>query len=616
MCWASERAEAVFLSTDHKYAICGTRNAQEIHNARATGPYPLLASIDTRANLCDHDICPNMNGRIKMKNGNEDVVMAGHAIAPGLAIGKAFVYTDILRRDHELYDIEKHEVVNEHGRIELAIKEVIDDLGLSAERIEEELEKDLADIFHAQKAILQDPSLLADIRKELEEELVNSEQVVKRVFRRLERKFREIEDETISQRADDIADIGRRLLRELSGIQAHVLEDMPENSVLVAMRLLPSDTVFLSRRSIKAVVVESGGTASHAALLTRELGIPAVAEIPGLLQRICQDDLLLVDGFAGKVAVNPDAETEERFRSQMQSQYNLRAKQQEGCHEPATTLDGVTVQVMANVGCREDVKLAAENGADGIGLYRLEQFYLSRKNPPSEEELIEEITHALQPLGGKPVTLRLLDVGGDKNIPFIETPFEADPFLGRRGIRLLLEYPELTKTQLRAIMQSRKENEIAIMAPMITLTGEMKQLRDLLAAAAKDVCVGSLPALGAMIETPAAALCSDEIGQYSDFVSIGTNDLTQYTMVAGRENPLVSSYFIDDHPAILKMVHIITQGLGAKPVAVCGELAANLDAIPALLKEGIRCLSVPPPLVPVVKDAIRHMRLAGPDVAS
>jgi phosphoenolpyruvate-protein kinase (PTS system EI component) len=346
------------------------------------------------------------------------------------------------------------------------------------------------------------------------------------------------------------------------------------------------------------------------------LGIPAVAEIPGLLQRIRQDDLLLVDGFAGEVAVNPDAETEGNFRSKVQRQSSRRAEQQEECHEPATTLDGVTVQVMANVGCREDVQLAAENGADGVGLYRLEQLYLSRKNPPSEEELIEEITYALHPLAGKPVTIRLLDAGGDKKIPFLEMPFEANPFLGRRGIRLLLEYPELANTQLRAILQSCTEHEIAIMAPMITLAREMNQLRDLFAAAARDLGVDTLPALGAMVETPAAALCADEIGQHSDFVSIGTNDLTQYTMAAGRENPLVSSYFIDDHPAILKMIGMITQGLGDKPVAVCGELAANLDVIPTLLEEGIRCLSVSPPSIPSVKGIIRQTRLPAPGITS
>jgi phosphoenolpyruvate-protein kinase (PTS system EI component) len=267
---------------------------------------------------------------------------------------------------------------------------------------------------------------------------------------------------------------------------------------------------------------------------------------------------------------------------------------------------------MANVGCREDVQVAVENGADGIGLYRLEQIYLSRKSPPSEEELLEQISHVLSPVSDKPVTIRLLDTGGDKNIPFVETPFEANPLLGRRGIRLLLEYPELATTQLRVILKASHEYEINIMAPMITMATEMRQLRDLLVSVADDLCADTTPALGAMVETPAAALCADEIGRHADFASIGTNDLTQYTMAAGRENSLVSQYFIDGHPAILKMIDMIVQGFGGKPVAICGELAVNLNVIPTLLEKGIRCLSVPPLLIPTVKDKIRQITLSEP----
>lgn len=557
-----------------------------------------------------------MKQRTKTKGDNRNLELSGHAIASGLAIGKAFIYKDILRRDHELYDIANHEVEDEFIRIERAIEGVIHDLELSAKRVEKELEKDLANIFHAHKAILQDPSLLDEIKKELETELVNSEQVVKRVFRRWERKFREMEDDTLSQRSDDMTDIARRLLRELIGIHAHSLEDMPEDSVLVAMRLLPSDTVFLSRGSTVAVVVETGGSASHAALLTREMGIPAVAGIPELLHRISPNDILLVDGLSGKVVVNPDDEVENRFRNKVDKQLTLRAIEHKRCHELARTVDGVTVQVMANVGCYEDIQLAAENGADGIGLYRLEQFYLSRKNPPSEEELIEEISRAIQPLGNKPVTIRLLDAGGDKNIPFIEMPFEANPFLGRRGIRLLLEYPEFAYTQLRAILQLSNDYEVSILAPMITMAKEMNQLREILLTAARDLDMGTLPALGAMVETPAAALCADEIVPFADFMSIGTNDLTQYTMAAGRENPLVSSYFIDNHPAILKMIHMVVQSIGYKRVAVCGELAASNDAIPLLIENDIRSLSVSPPLIPRIKEIIRQTKLTSPSVSN
>jgi phosphotransferase system enzyme I (PtsI) len=532
--------------------------------------------------------------------------LSGLAIAPGLAVGKAFVYRDILQRDHELYDIAEHQIDEEFCRIKQAIEGVVNDLELTANRVEKELERDLADIFQAQKALLRDPTLLVDIKKELNAELVNSEQVIKRVFRRWERRFREMEDRKFRQRGDDLADICRRLLRELTGIHAHILEDVPDRSVLVAKRLLPSDTVFLSRGSTVGVVVELGGNGSHAAILTREMGIPAVARIPDLLQRICQGNKLLVDGLSARVIVNPDNEAESNFRNRIKQRNVSRGQQLEHCCEPAITLDGVTIQVMANVGCLEDVQHALENGADGVGLYRLEQLYLARKTPPSEDELFEEIRQSMLLLKDKPATIRLLDAGGDKDISFLDTPFERNPFLGRRGVRLLLEYPELLTAQLRVMVRLSKEHDIRILVPMVTLQTEMDQVRKLLVIAAKNLQITELPPLGAMIETPAAALCVGEIAEHADFVSIGTNDLTQYTMVAGRENPLVSDYFVDNHPAMQKMLRILTQDVRELPVGACGELAANPAAIPMLIEIGVRTMSVAPPLVPEVKRIIRQ----------
>ncbi len=536
----------------------------------------------------------------------QNMVLSGYAMSSGLAKGKAFLYQDILQRDHELYDITKHEVDDEYIRIEQAIKVVIHDLGLTADRIEEELDKDSADIFHVQKAVLCDPSLLNEIKKELCTELVNGEQIIKRVFHRWERKFREMEDEKFRQRADDIVDISSRLLRELSGIHAHILEDVPDGSILVAKRLLPSDTVFLSRKTTVGTVVEFGGTGSHAALLTREMGIPAVSRIPNLLKYVSQGDVLLIDGFSGSVIVNPDEKTENDFKNRIKQLDISRKKQLEHCFETAKTLDGLTIQVFANVGCREDVQHAIKNGADGVGLYRIEQFYLSRKNPPSEDELFEEIRQSLLPLEDKPATIRLLDAGADKEISFLNMPFEQNPFLGRRGVRLLLEYPDLAISQMRALLRLSKEFNIEVLVPMITLSKEMYEMRKLMVIEANDMGIDKLPLLGAMIETPAAALCAKEISEHADFLSIGTNDLTQYTMVAGRENPLVSDYFIDEHPAVQKMLHIVMRDIGKTPISVCGELAGKVNAISMLLEIGVRTLSVAPLLVPKVKEIIKQ----------
>jgi phosphoenolpyruvate-protein kinase (PTS system EI component) len=279
------------------------------------------------------------------------------------------------------------------------------------------------------------------------------------------------------------------------------------------------------------------------------------------------------------------------------------------CHEPARTRDGASVDVMANVGCVEDFVSAAENGADGVGLYRMEQYYLSRKTPPTEEELLATLHRIAASMKGKPITVRLLDMGGDKPIPFLKLPAEDNPFLGQRGLRLLLRYPDLMTTQLRALLVFSGEYDVRILVPMVTLADEMAQVRRRLVELAAEMGVKRIPPLGAMIEVPAAALTVPDILQHADFFGIGTNDLTQYTMAAGRENPLVSDYFTDDHPAVLRLIRLVVEEGGGVPVEICGELAGRIDAVPALLRLGIRALSVAPPLIPGIKAAVRGVEL-------
>jgi phosphoenolpyruvate-protein kinase (PTS system EI component) len=264
--------------------------------------------------------------------------------------------------------------------------------------------------------------------------------------------------------------------------------------------------------------------------------------------------------------------------------------------------------VLANIGCREDALLGDTNGADGIGLYRTECLYLSRKTPPSEDELYEEMRSAVHPFEGRPVTVRLLDAGGDKEIPFLNLPRDVDPALGRRGIRLLLNYPDLINTQLRAILRLSREHDVRILVPLVTLAEEMEWVSEQLDQALLSVASDQRPPLGVLIETPAAALCISDIVKHADFVSVGTNDLTQYVMAAGRENASVGDYFLDDHPAILRLLRIIGAGIDGTPLSVCGELAGNERVLPALIDAGITALSVAPGRVPAIKEAVRNLR--------
>ena len=410
----------------------------------------------------------------------------------------------------------------------------------------------------------------------------------------------------LQDRADDLVDLQGRLLREIAGVKTTALEKMPPGRVLVARRLFPSDTVALPRCGVLGIVLEFGGPGSHAALLARALGIPTVALIPDATERISDGQEVIVDAFEGEVILSPDEGTRSRYEESIRKAQEETLQARSLSLEPVRTADGMEIAVMANVGCGEDVIVAAENGADGVGLYRIEQFYLSRKTPPSVPELLGELRSALAPLQGKRITIRLLDLGADKPVPYVQFPSEDDPLLGRRGVRLLLTYPDLLDTQLKALLELAQEHEVHILVPMVTLAEDMERIRRRLREVADAAGIEKLPPLGAMIETPAAALCVGDIIKHSDFLSIGTNDLTQFTMAAGRENPLVNRYYLENHPAVLRLVGIVLEEAGQTPVSVCGELAANLTSIPSLLKLGLRTLSVAPPLVPSAKQAIRR----------
>ena len=537
------------------------------------------------------------------------LILSGTPVSPGLAMGAAYVFEDIFESNLRQYSIKPDEVDREFARIEDAITEVLKDLSTSASRVEKELESALADIFRAHAEMLRDAILAREIRNEVANELINAEHAVKRVFDRWEQKFRAIQSEDIEQRGSDVVDLGRRLLRSLAGVHVHSLEHMPDGCILMARALVPSDATFFSCRSTAGVVVETGGPGSHCALLTRQLGIPGLAQVSGLLDRVKTGDLVLLDGLRGTVTLKPDANAVARFRKRIATYRASAARDRTHSHEPAVTADGVRIQVMANIGNRHDAEMAAENGADGIGLYRIEVFYLARKMLPTEDELFDEISNTIAPLKDKPVCVRLLDTGGDKSLPYLHIPEESDPFLGRRGVRLLLEYPELLNAQLRALLRVAQTHDLQIIVPMVTVPQDMESVRQALEKAQQDLGFTHAPRLGAMIETPAAALCAHDIAAVSDSLNVGTNDLTQYTMAASRENPLVSAYFIDDHPAILRLLGLIGRENGQTPVGICGELAGQTERVEAILGTGMRVLSVSPPLIPSVKAAVRSARV-------
>jgi phosphoenolpyruvate-protein phosphotransferase (PTS system enzyme I) len=532
-------------------------------------------------------------------------------ISAGLASGRVWVAGDLLDRSAETQRIEPRQIDAEMERVRRAVLHVEAELEESARRVGEQIDPSLAGIFHAHRLMLENLRSSNEFETEMRESLTSAAEAVKSVFRKWEAKFAAIQDETLRQRADDILDLARRVLRQLEGADAFGLAAMPAGSVLVTQRLLPSDVVAISSGDVKAIVVESLGPGSHAALLTREKGIPTLAGLPGLLSRIHSGDEALVDAFRETLIISPDPERRHDFDRRLEEYRASLLTCKWTCHRPAITRDHQTVSVEANLAVHASVEAVIENGADGVGLLRIEELYFGRELP-SEEELFSELRQLVVPLREKPVTIRLLDIGGDKAIPSLRLPLESNPLLGRRGVRLLLAYPQLARTQLRTLLRLSQVQDIRILVPMVTIDRDMQQMRALLAAVAHEMGIEKLPPLGAMIETPAAALTVGQIAKHADFLSVGTNDLTQYTLVAGRDNATVSDYYEETHPSMLRLLGIIIAEASGKPVTICGELAGREEIIPTLLELGFRALSVSPPLIPTTKELIRSIDSRSP----
>ena len=555
---------------------------------------------------------PTDNASSLPRLSRAELSLSGTRISPGLGSGTAWVAGDILDCSAEAHRIEPHQVNAELERVRRAFAQVAAELEESARRISEQIDPSLGEIFRAHRLMLESLLSSNEFEKELRGSLTTAAEAVKTVFRKWEAKFAAIQDETLRERTDDIVDLARRVLRQLEGADAFGLAAMPVGSVLVTQRLLPSDVVILTPRDVKAIVVESLGQGSHAALITREKGIPTLAGLPGLLSQIRSGDEALVDTFREALIIWPSPDARRDFDHRLE-EYRASLFICKGqCHKPAITRDGQKISVEANLAAHASVENVIENGADGVGLFRIEELYFARELPPSEEELFSELQHLVAPLREKPVTIRLLDIGGDKAIPSLRLPFESNPLLGKRGVRLLLDYPQLARTQLKSLLRLSQLQDIRILVPMVTLERDMQQMRELLVAVAREMGIENLPPLGAMIETPAAALTVGQIARHADFLSVGTNDLTQYTMVAGRDNATVSGYYEDTHPSMLRLLGIIIAEASGKPVTICGEMAGREDVVPTLLEIGFHALSVSPPLIPTTKELIRSIDTRNP----
>lgn len=538
------------------------------------------------------------------------LIIQGKSLSPGLVKGLIHIHQGILgpidapensdKNSYRQYDKEE-----ELSRLDVATASISDDLFVLAERVEKEIDARLSEVFGAHQLMVNDAALRLELRKEIIENMVSASSAVKTVFLRWEKRFLLMESQIARDKGDDMRDLSIRLHNALAGITVHPLDNIPDACVLATSRLLPSDTIFLATRSVSAVLMEYGSVGSHAALFAREIGLPAISGFADLFNSVSDGALALVDADAGLVTLRPSLSQTQLFQEKADNKSRALQMALKYAQRPAVTKDGETISVFANVGCREDTERAMFNGAEGIGLYRIEQAYLGRSTPPSREELVNEMRETLAAAKGRSVCVRLLDIGADKPLPFLGFLAETNPALGRRGIRLLREYPELLKTQVLAVLDLAQEFDLCVLIPMVTLAEDTLMVKNMFLELGAAHPVLSLPKLGAMIETPAAALSANEISEHVDFLSFGSNDLTQYTFAADRENAAVESYFNDASQVIFRLLEITHDDVPNVPLSLCGELAGRPEHIARLLQCGIRTLSVAAPLIPQVKEAIR-----------
>ncbi len=470
-----------------------------------------------------------------------------------------------------------------------------------------------AAIFEAHALLLDDPDLLQPARQLIFDQRYNAARAWKSSVEAVVAQYQRLEDPYLRQRALDVQDVGNQVLRALSGeIHEKVIFEHPV--ILVADELTPTETAQLDLEHIQGIVTLSGGPTSHSAILARSLGIPAVTGLSPAIKRLRQNTLLGLDGFQGRVWVEPDEEVQRELETKRKRWLEERQKLQETSLQPAMTRDGLRIEVVANAGNLADAQLAAKNGAEGVGLLRTEFLFLTRQTPPSEEEQFQAIRDIGLALKGKPVIVRTLDVGGDKPLPYIPMEPEANPFLGVRALRLSLQQPDLFRTQLRAILRAGALTPLRIMFPMVASLEEVEQAREFLAQVHNELAQeGTAHAwpieTGIMVEIPSAAIKAEALASVVDFFSIGTNDLTQYTLAAERGNPRLA-YLADAlHPAVLRLIEQVVQAAHAvgKWVGVCGELAGETEAVPILVGLGVDELSVNPAGIPKVKALIRAM---------
>lgn len=539
-------------------------------------------------------------------NADGTGVWRGAPASGGIAIGKAFVLQAVLpeipehRIEDPVLEWETFKKSLEKTRVQIRA-----DLAQAARKTSTKT----AEIFEAHLLFLEDEALLEPAREIVFNQKLNAAAAWQQSVKSMVVQYRATADVYIQARAQDVQDVGQLVLANFLQIEASA-PHLARPCILVATDLTPAETARLNTELVLGICTAAGGPLSHSAILARSMGIPAVTGLGSRLLELEQDTPLVMDGESGQVWVNPSQEMLEEYSRQMEAARQVKARALAESRQPACTLDGRVLEIAANIGSAKDAALAVQSGAEGVGLFRTEFLFLERQSAPSEEEQYQAYRSAVEALAGRPMIIRTLDAGGDKYLPYLHQDVEANPFLGWRAIRLCLSNPSLFKTQLRAIARTAAEFPVKLMFPMVAALAEWRAARQLWLEACAEVGQSKLKVeTGIMVEIPSAAVMANQFAREVDFFSIGTNDLTQYTLAAERGNAHVANLSDPFFPAVLNLIHQVVEAAHAngKWVGVCGEMAGDPLAIPMLVGLGVDELSMSGTRIPQAKQVVRSL---------
>ena len=537
----------------------------------------------------------------------------GKGVSEGLAMAQIHLFTP------KLPEISRQPAADaeaEVAKLEKTLAAAEEELRGLYETAKEKMGEQEAEIFDAHLTILGDEySVREPIIQRIREQKQNAAAAIEDQFDELAQMFRSLGDELMAERAADAEDLKQQLLRICLGCGRQDLSVLPGDVIVLAEELTPSDTVRMDTAHVKGIATRLGGAAAHSAIIARTLGIPAAAGIDGWQTEALNGHMAILDGADGTLTVDPTDEETACYQSR-KAQADCEAQALEAFRTcPSQTKDGAALEICANIGTPQEAQQAMKYGADGVGLFRSEFLFMDRDALPTEDEQFEAYRTAAQTMAGKPLIIRMLDVGGDKKLPTLELPHEDNPFLGFRAIRMTLSHPEIFRPQLRAILRAAAYGDVRVMFPMIGSMDQLREAKALLREQEQTLQAEGVPTgpvkVGMMVEIPAAAVLAEEFAKEVDFFSIGTNDLTQYTLAVERGNAAVAHLYAPEHPAVLRLIAMTAQAAAERhiPCGMCGEAAGDPKLAPAFVGMGVNELSMSPRRVPAVRKLLSGLTM-------